>query len=244
MPSTPGTPQPVSTAHYLELALDAIGDYAIYTLDTAGVVVSWNAGAEHITGYRSAEIIGRHFSRFFTPEDLAARVPDRILADARDTGRHESEGWRVRKDGGRFLANAILQPMRDAQGTLIGFVKITRDITDRAAVQGALLESERRFRLLVEGVTDYAIYMLDPSGVVSNWNPGAQRLKGYTADDIVGQHFSRFYTKEDRAAGLPAHVLATNPKAGASARTAAGFGRQSSSTRSATRPARSRASPR
>jgi PAS domain S-box-containing protein len=193
--------------HRLELLLNAISDYAIYMLDGDGFITSWNAGAQSITGYRPIEILGQHFSRFFTPEDQAAQVPERVLQTARTTGRHEAEGWCARKDGSRFWCNAVLQQVRDADGNLIGFVKITRDMTDRVAAQQALLESERRFRMLVEGVVDYAICMLDPSGVIINWNTGAERLKGYTADEIIGQHFSTFYTKEDCAKGLPARVL-------------------------------------
>jgi PAS domain S-box-containing protein len=210
---TSGRASGVSDARF-ELLVDSIADYAIYMLDTEGFITSWNAGAERIKGFRAIEIMGQHFSRFFTTEDQASKLPDQILATARATGRHEAEGWRVRKDGTRFWANAIIQGVRDQHGTLVGFAKITRDITERVAAQEALLESERRFRLLVESVVDYAIYMLDPSGVVVNWNPGAERLKGYTADEIVGQHFSRFYRREDRATGLPGRVLATAEREG------------------------------
>ncbi len=207
MPSPYVGRQPISEAHHLALLIDAVADYAIYMLDPDGFVTTWNTGAERIKGYRAIEIIGQHFSRFFTPEDQANRLPERILTQAKATGRHEAEGWRVRKDGRRFWANAIIQPIRDEDGALIGFAKITRDITERMAAQSALQESERRFRILVDGVIDYAICMLDPSGVVTNWNAGAERLTGYSADEIIGQHFSKFYTKEDRATGLPARVL-------------------------------------
>jgi PAS domain S-box-containing protein len=207
MPSPYVGKQPLPDARHLELLIDSVADYAIFMLDPRGFVTSWNTGAERIKGYRTIEIIGQHFARFFTPEDQAARLPEAILAHAKATGRHEAEGWRVRKDGRRFWANAIVQPVRDDDGALVGFAKITRDITERKAAEAALRESEHRFRVLVEGVMDYAIYMLDPSGVVTNWNSGAERLKGYTADEIVGHHFSKFYTNEDRAAGLPARVL-------------------------------------
>ncbi|HJT07160.1 MAG TPA: PAS domain S-box protein [Stellaceae bacterium] len=193
--------------HRLDLLLDAIADYAIYMLDGEGFITSWNNGAERIKGYSAVEIIGQHFSRFFTPEDQAARLPQRILEATRSSGRYESEGWRVRKNGARFWSNAICQAVRDEEGALIGFVKITRDITERMAAQQALLDAERRFRVLVEGVVDYAIYMLDPSGIVVNWNTGAERLKGYTAEEILGHHFSRFYTPEERTRGAPARVL-------------------------------------
>ncbi len=214
MQLTTDKPRRPGDARRFDLLVDALADYAIYMLDEHGFITSWNAGAQRIKGYTSGEIIGQHFSRFFTIEDQRAGLPARILSDARQTGRHESEGWRVRRDGSRFWANAILQRMRDEHGAPIGFAKITRDMSERLQAQAALAESERRFRMLVEGVVDYAIYMLDPSGVITNWNPGGERLKGYTADEVVGQHFAKFYTKEDRAAGLPARVLAAAAREG------------------------------
>ena len=200
--------------HKLELLLDAVSEYAIYLIDTEGFVASWNAGAQKVKGYTPTEIIGQHFSRFFTAEDQENNVPQGILEAVRKHGRHETEGWRVRKDGTRLFCNAVLHQVRDEHGQLVGFAKVTRDITERIAARDALLESERRFRILVEGVIDYAIYMLDPSGIVVNWNAGAQRLKGYTADEIVGHHFSNFYSKEDRRTGLPARVLETANREG------------------------------
>src|SRR5688572_453005 len=208
----PSRPDPrfdrLSDAQHFQRLVEAVTGYAIYMLDPDGFVNSWNTGAQNLKGYRPAEIIGQHFSRFFSAEDQASGLPDRILQEARARGHFESEGWRIRKDGGRFWANAVVDTIRDEDGRLIGFAKVTRDITERRAAQQALIESERRFRLLVQGVIDYAIYMLDPSGVIINWNTGAERLKGYTADEIVGQHFSRFYTREDRLGGLPFRVLA------------------------------------
>jgi PAS domain S-box-containing protein len=217
MPSSIDGKQPVSDPHsgnqsvsatrHLGLLIDAIADHAIYMLDPEGFVTTWNTGAERIHGYRAIEIVGQHFSRLFIPEDRASRRPEQMLTVAKATGLYEAEGWCLRKDGRRFWANVIVQPIREESGALIGFAKITRDITERVAAQAALLDSERRFHMLVDAVTDYAIYMLDPSGLVNNWNTGAERLKGYTADEIIGQHFSRFYTKEDRASGLPGRVL-------------------------------------
>jgi PAS domain S-box-containing protein len=204
----------LSDKQRFDLLVDALSDYAIYLLDPGGFITTWNAGAERITGYRPGEAIGEHFSRFFPAEAQAAHAPEQILAAARNVGRHEAEGWRVRKDGSRFWADAITQPVRDEHAVIIGFAEITRDITEREAAQNALIESERSFRMLVEGVVDYAIYMLDPSGVVTTWNTGAERLKGYTPEEILGQHVSRFYTKEERAAGMPAIVLATAAREG------------------------------
>jgi PAS domain S-box-containing protein len=202
-----GKMQPFPSDKRYERLLASIRDYAIYMTDVDGFITTWNDGARRIKGYNAVEIIGQHFSRFFTPQDLAQGLPAKILKSARENGRHEEEGWRVRKDGSRFWANAVLQAVVDERDQLVGFAKITRDITERRAAEEALQHSEQRFRMLVDGAIDYAIYLLDPSGVVSNWNAGAERLKGYTAEEIVGHHFSRFYTPEDRASGLPARVL-------------------------------------
>jgi PAS domain S-box-containing protein len=189
------------------LLVDAITDYAIYMLDTDGHVSSWNAGAQRFKGYTESEILGEHFSRFYTPEELAAGVPARALATAEADGRFEAEGWRVRKDGERFWAHVVIDAIRDSYGHLVGFAKITRDLTERKAAEEVLRRSEEQFRLLVQGVTDYAIYMLDPQGKVASWNPGAQRIKGYEPDEIIGEHFSRFYTDEDKAEELPRRAL-------------------------------------
>jgi PAS domain S-box-containing protein len=176
-------------------------------LDPSGLITNWNTGAERMKGYTAEEITGHHFSHFYTPEDRAAGMPALVLETARREGRYEAEGWRVRKDGSRFWASVVIDAIKDDQGKLVGFAKITRDMTERRAAQESLRESERQFRLLVRGVSDYGLFMLDPQGIVSNWNQGAERIKGYKADDIVGQHFSRFYTEADRRAGIPARAL-------------------------------------
>jgi PAS domain S-box-containing protein len=195
---------PITNAY--ELLIQAVVDYAIFMLDVEGRVASWNPGAERIKGYTAAEIIGQHFSRFYTEEERAAGMPDKVLRIAAETGRFSAEGWRRRKDGGHFWAMVVIDSIRQ-DGKLIGFAKITRDMTEQRAAQLAALESERRFRLLVQGVSDYAIYMLSPAGEVTNWNRGAERIKGYSASEIVGEHFSRFYTPEDTASGLPEKAL-------------------------------------
>ena len=191
-----------------QLLVASIHDYAIYLLDLDGHVTSWNPGTERFKGYTAGDIMGQHFSVFYTEEERAAGIPARALREAREDGRFEAEGWRVRKDGTRFWASVVIDPVRDEAGTLIGFAKITRDMSEQRAAQVALRESEERFRLLVQGVTDYAIYMLSPGGTVTNWNAGAERIKGYSLEEILGSHFSRFYTEADRANGLPAHALA------------------------------------
>lgn len=196
------------------LLVDAIFDYAIYMLDAAGRVTSWNAGAQRFKGYRPEEIIGEHFSRFYTDDDRADGLPARALHTAAEEGRFEAEGWRVRKDGTRFWAHVIIDPVRSSEGELVGYAKVTRDLTERKAAEETLRSSQEQFRLLVQGVTDYAIYMLDAQGRVSSWNTGAQRIKGYQAHEIIGQHFSRFYAERDREAGEPAKALRTAAEEG------------------------------
>jgi PAS domain S-box-containing protein len=199
----------IAQSDRIQLLVDAVKDYAIYLLDAEGHVATWNTGAERFKGYTAEEIIGHHFSTFYTEEDRAIGLPARALHTAATEGRFEAEGWRLRKDGTRFWTHVVIDPVIGEGGDVIGYAKITRDMTDRRVVDEALVASEQRFRMLVQGVHDYAIYMLDPDGHVTNWNAGAQAIKGYTAEEIVGQHFSRFYTEEDRAAGAPARALAT-----------------------------------
>ncbi|RYF93803.1 MAG: PAS domain-containing sensor histidine kinase [Caulobacteraceae bacterium] len=189
------------------LLIDSITDYAIYMLDASGHVVSWNPGAERFKGYQAGEIVGQHFSRFYSDEDRATDLPARALRTAREEGRFESEGWRVRKDGTRFWAHVVIDPIIDPAAGIIGFAKVTRDLTERKAAAEVLRRSEEQFRLLVQGVTDYAIYLLDQDGLVSSWNLGAQRIKQYRPEEIIGSHFSRFYTDEDRARNAPEHAL-------------------------------------
>lgn len=189
--------------------IEGVLDYAVYMLDPAGNVASWNSGAERFKGYTAAEIVGSHFSRFYAEEDRRSGLPARALDIALREGRFENEGWRVRKDGTRYWAHVVMDPIRAPDGTLLGFAKVTRDLTRRRAAEEALRRSQEEFRLLVQSVTDYGIYMLDPEGNVATWNAGAQRIKGYAPEEIVGRHFSRFYTEEDRAAGAPQRALAT-----------------------------------
>jgi PAS domain S-box-containing protein len=319
------------------LLVSSVTDYAIYLLDPAGRIASWNAGAERIKGYRAGEVLGRHFSMFYPPEDAAAGKPERALALAAREGRFEGEGWRVCKDGSRFWAEVTITALREADGTLKAYAKVTRDmtarhaerereqlfaatfnhaphgitvadaagrylganarflallgyteaelrdktvfdlthpedlaesrrqfqailtgavdrvefdkrflhrhgaalwmhvsvtrivdehgevktlvaqiedITERRAAEARLRESERRFRLLVQGVTDYAIFMLSPQGEISSWNAGAERIKGYAANEALGRHFSVFFTAEDRAAGKPERALETARSSG------------------------------
>ncbi|ACK52477.1 PAS/PAC sensor hybrid histidine kinase [Methylocella silvestris BL2] len=190
------------------LLLDAVTDYAIYMLDRDGVVTSWNTGARRFKGYEESEILGRHFSTFYTEEDRKAGLPARALETSAREGKFEAEGWRLKKDGSRFWAHVVIDPIRQS-GKLVGFAKVTRDLTERRAAEAALRRTEHMFKLLVHGVTDYSIYMLDLDGRVATWNQGAQRIKGYLPDEIIGEHFSRFYTQEDLATGEPRRALET-----------------------------------
>jgi PAS domain S-box-containing protein len=183
--------------------IDSLQDYAIFMLDLSGRVRSWNSGAERIKGYSREEILGRHFSLFYTPEDINAGKCERELQIAGAEGRFEEEGWRVRKNGSLFWANVILTAMRDAKGRITGFAKVTRDLTERRKAEEQLRQSEARFRVLVTSVKDYAIFMVGPDGLVESWNLGAQRIKGYEAGEIIGQPITRFYPEEAVARGKP-----------------------------------------
>jgi two-component system sensor kinase FixL len=169
----------------LELLIEALADHAIYMVDQDGFVISWNAGAERIKGYGSVEILGKHFSRFFTASDQASRLPEKILAQVRAAGRYEAEGWRVRKDGTRFWANAIVTPIRGDQGDLIGFATITRDITERMRAEVELRDREAQMRAIVNTVLD-GIITIDSKGTIENLNPAAARTFGYGPEEVVG----------------------------------------------------------
>jgi PAS domain S-box-containing protein len=185
-----------------------VSDYAVFFLDASGRVISWNRGAERIKGYAAEEIIGRHFSTFYPAEAIERGWPEQELELAEAQGRFEDEGWRLRKDGSRFWASVLITAVRDPQGRLRGFSKITRDMTERRRHEESLRQTEERLRLLVESVRDYAIYMLDVEGRVASWNAGAERIKGYTASEIIGRHFSLFYPQEARDKKFPEQELA------------------------------------
>ena len=204
---------PQGSERHFRLLVEGMVDYAIYMLSPAGIITNWNAGAQRIKGYTSEEAVGQHFSIFYEAADKAAGLPQKALRTALREGRFEAESWRVRKDGSRFLAQVLLSPVFDGEEH-IGFAKITRDVTERQKIERALSESERHFRTLVGGVTDYALYMLDPVGHISSWNAGGERIKGYTPVEIIGEHFSKFYTSADRETGRPARALAIAEEVG------------------------------
>jgi PAS domain S-box-containing protein len=202
------------TGELYRLLVESVDEYAIFALDQNGYILTWNAGAQRFKGYTADEAIGQHFSIFYPRERVEEGFPEFELREAARVGRFEDDGWRVRKDGSRFWANVVITALRDPAGRLVGYAKVTRDLTERRLAEEALRESEQRFRLLVYGVRDYAIFMLDTTGHITTWNMGAQRIKGYTSEEIIGKHFSIFYTAEDLEDGKPARELEIATKTG------------------------------
>jgi len=189
------------------LMVDGVREYAIFMLDTTGHIVSWNEGAKRIKGYSANEIIGKHFSTFYTSEDLEDKKPERELKIAIATGKYEEEGWRVRKNGSVFWANVVITSLFNEHNRHIGFSKVTRDLTDKKDNEENLRRSEERYRSLVEQITDYGIFMLDERGKIISWNEGARRIAGYEENEIIGKYFSIFYPEEDVLNGKPAYEL-------------------------------------
>jgi PAS domain S-box-containing protein len=198
---------PQDTPDLYRRLVESVSDYAIFALDSKGYVSSWNPGAQRIKGYSPDGIVGRHFSSFYPPDDIAAGKPTQVLEVAARDGRVEDEGWRVRKDGSRFWANVVISAVHNEQGQVIGFTKVTRDLSERRRAEDTLRQSEERFRLIVQTIKDYAILMLDPAGHVVSWNEGAERIKGYTGDEIIGRAFTVFYPPDAVAAGFPQREL-------------------------------------
>ena len=187
--------------HRLGLFVESVRDYAIFQLDSEGRVRTWNSGAQRMKGYTSEEIIGRHFSCFYPPEDLASEKPQKELHTASETGRSEDEGWRVRKDGSRFWAHVTITPIREPGGTLLGFAKITRDLTDRKQAEHALEQSEEYLRALFEFSPD-AIITSDPSGAIAEVNSQTLKLFGYTREELVGRPIETLVPERLRHAHL------------------------------------------
>ncbi|MGN6529373.1 MAG: PAS domain-containing hybrid sensor histidine kinase/response regulator [Burkholderiaceae bacterium] len=200
-PPSPSSPPADVDQDRFELLVRSVRDYAIFMLDPEGRVLTWNAGAEAIQGWTAEEIVGRSFETFYPPDAVAAGWPKTELRLAAQRGRFEDLGWRVRKDGSRIWANVVITALRGPAGDLVGFAKVTRDLTESRRQQEALRQSEEQLRLLVESVKDYALFMLDVDGCVLTWNAGAAAILGYSAGDVIGRHFSMFFAPDDRAAG-------------------------------------------
>jgi PAS domain S-box-containing protein len=198
---TPRGPVQATAEAHLRLVLESVPDYAIITLDPQGRVTSWNSGARGMTGYTAEDIVGKSLAALYTPEQQAQGKPGIELAQALEAGRAEDEGWRQRKDGSRFWANEVLAPLWDAAGALVGFSKVSRDLTDRRRAQELLQDREERLALVVDSA-DYAIFTLDCEGRITSWNPGAERTFGYPRDEVLGQSGAIVFTPEDRAHGV------------------------------------------
>jgi len=196
------TPEPSIIDECYRLLLESIREYAIFCLDVDGRVITWNAGAQAIKGYAAHEIIGRHFSTFYPPEAIATQWPQHELAVAAEQGFFEDRGWRVRKDGSLFWADVVIHPLRKDDGRLIGYAKVTRDLTERKHQEESLRQSEERYRLVSDAVGDYAIISLNGEGRVASWNAGAERIMGYKTAEIAGEAFACFYRPEDAQAGM------------------------------------------
>lgn len=196
----PDSLQGLQTERVLRLLVESVRDYAIFMLTPDGHVATWNPGAQRIKGYAAEDIIGRHFRAFYPESEQRSRKPEHELIVAERVGRFEDEGWRIRKNGTRFWANVIIVAVRDEKGELVGFGKITRDLTSRR-------HAEAGFRRLIDGMRDYAILTLDVNGLVTGWNTGAERLLLYREKEIAGQPFSRFYRREDVAERRPQRTL-------------------------------------
>jgi PAS domain S-box-containing protein len=191
------------------LLVESLTDYAVFMIDPGGTMISWNPGVERVLGYTADEFVGRPFSTIFTPEDVAQGRPDQELARARESGRSDDKRDHVRKNGTRFRADGVVAVIRDDEGELRGFSKVMHDVTSQEQTSRALRESEARYRLLVESIKDYAIFLLDTGGHVESWTQAAERLTGYSADEIIAQHFRIFFSAEDQQRGTPEQELRT-----------------------------------
>jgi PAS domain S-box-containing protein len=194
-------------AQRLQLLLDSLAEHAVFLIDLNGIIESWNSGVGRVLGYEEPEFRGLPFAALFTPEDVAAGVPRAELDRALATGRSDDKRQHVRRDGSRFHADGVVTVMKSPEGAPIAFCKVMHDVTAQHEASEALRISEEQYRSLVQSVSDYAIFMLDPSGCVASWTPAAERLIGYGSEQIIGQSFQVFFTQEDRERGVPQHEL-------------------------------------
>src|SRR5690606_28100533 len=180
-----------------------VEEYAIFFLNASGIISSWNRGAEKIKGYKAEEIIGKHFRLFYTRDEKEAKFPEQLLARAAENGRAYHEGWRLKKGGTRFWGSISITAIHDDEGNLTGFLKVTRDLTEKRIADDSLSKfveeiqlkneelrkSQARYQKMVEEIKDYAIIQLDPNGIVMEWNLGAEKVNGYSPEEIIGKSF-------------------------------------------------------
>jgi PAS domain S-box-containing protein len=169
------------------MMIEAVKDYAIFMLEPDGRIASWNDGAERLKGYSKQEIVGQHFSTFYTADDIAAHRPERALETAARLGRAEDQGWRIRKDGTRFFADVVITAVYDASGELRGFAKVTQDVTARKHTERRLYETSSLLRAVLDSATELSIIATDPGLTIKVFNAGAERLLGYASDEVVGR---------------------------------------------------------
>ncbi|ANN65489.1 response regulator [Bordetella bronchialis] len=189
--------------------VECIRRYAMFMASPEGIVLSWNEGARLMTGWDAAEVVGRHYYKVYPAVAADAMDTATLLRESASGQTLLRNGWMQCKDGPQLRVATTIDFVRDGAGMLLALAFVSRDVADATASDEALRQSEEQFQLLMRGVVDYAIYMLDRDGHITTWNTGAERIKGYSRDEILGSHFSRFYTEPDRAAGIPAHALAT-----------------------------------
>ncbi|HEY9176455.1 MAG TPA: PAS domain-containing protein, partial [Flavipsychrobacter sp.] len=211
-----------------EQVLMDLEDYALILLNAHGEIASWNKGAERINGYTENEVKNKNFEIFCTSEDRAAGLPGKLLKEADTKGRAQREGWCMGKDEDKFWANVTIAPVKDTDGSTTGYVMITHDLSERVAAEKTIrdyesdlremaLKSQRLrdiYQVFISEVEDYAITMLDENGIIVDWNPGSEKIKGYSYDEIIGKHLSVFYPVEDRATLLPESLLLKAGKEG------------------------------
>ncbi|QRN93208.1 PAS domain S-box protein [Archangium violaceum] len=192
---------------YFRLLIGSVQDYGVFMLSTRGTVESWNQGAQRLKGYRAQEIIGSPISRFFPPEEIEKHTPERLVEQALLKGSATYEGWMVRKGGDRFWALATLSAVEDAQGNLQGISNVAKDLTERKKTEDTLRESEEQLRLLIDSLQDYGVFMLSPDGRIASWSPGAERMKRYKAEEIIGVSVTRFFRPEELKKGILENLL-------------------------------------
>lgn len=218
--SSRGKDQQLSEQKFQHLIAE-VEDYAIYLLSISGNVISWNEGAKRIKGYSPSEIIGKSFKVFYPKEDIDNGLPDMLLKRASELGKASHEGWRLRKDGSRFWGNITITRLHDELGNFTGFLKVTRDLTEKKIAEERynnslenlrqrneeLRKSEDRYHRMVLEVEDYAIILLDEGGRIIEWNKGAEKLAGYKAEEIIGKSVRLFYPLEEKEANLPERLM-------------------------------------